>query len=74
MIGITNDTILADLNTIQDLFDKYNDAIWETQENQSGHYDKQSKLVRILMCDIRSGLNSTRCALKLLSNSGVVED
>lgn len=74
MKGITNETIKNDLRTIETLLNKYNNAIWESQEGQKAHYDKQSKFVRIVMCDVRSGLFSSYSALNELSKIKIDED
>lgn len=74
MKNITNKSIEKDLNIINNLFHKYNDAIWEGQEGQSAHYDNQTKLVKLGIRDIVTGLNVTRQALAMLNNIGIEED
>lgn len=74
MKGITNETIANDLHTIEELFHKYGDPIWENQENQKAHFDNQNKLARVAMCDIRNGLFAARQALIMLQEAGVLED
>lgn len=74
MKGITNETIKADLQVIQEMQEKYRNAVWESQEGQAAHFDRQAKLVRIVMCDVRSGLFLTQTALDQLCRAGVIED
>lgn len=74
MKGITNETITNDFLTIDALFQKYADAIWENQEGQKGHFDKQSKLVHVAMCDMRSGLSIARQAITILRSTVILED
>ena len=74
MKGITNKTIEADLRIISEMQEKYRQAVWESQEGQAAHFDRQAKLVRIVMCDIRSGLFLTQTALDQLYRAGVIED
>lgn len=74
MKGITHATIVNDIQTIQGLFAKYADAIWENQEGQKAHFDNQNKLARVAVCDVRSGLFAARQALFMLQDAGVLED
>lgn len=74
MKGITKETINRDLKTIQDMFYRYKEAIYESQEGQKAHFDNQSKLVRLLVGDIRCGLNVTENALKILKDIEIIED
>lgn len=74
MKGISNEIIKEDLQTIQEMLDRYTNAVWEAQEAQKAHYDKQNKLIRVAMCDARAGLFLARFALNQLSTAGVIED
>lgn len=74
MKNITNKSIEEDLSIINNLFQKYNSAIWEGQEGQSAHYDNQTKLVRLGIRDVNIGLNLVKQALAMLNNIGIKED
>lgn len=74
MKGITNKSIAEDLEIIGNLLNKYHYAIWENQEGQVAHFDNQTKLVRLAMGDVRTGLHITYEALRLLSELGPEED
>lgn len=74
MKNITKKSIKQDLETIQELFLKYKEAIYEKQEGQPAHFDNQSKLCKLCIGDIRCGLNIAKDALTLLSKIEVEED
>lgn len=74
MKNITNTSLKEDLELIRELRSKYTDAIWESQDGQSAHFDNQQKLVKICMGDIRCGLILTENALYKLVDIGVKED
>lgn len=74
MKGITKEAIEQDFKVIQDMVNRYKEAIYENQEGQPAHFDNQSKLCRLLICDIRCGLSITRDALNYLSGIEIIED
>ena len=74
MKNITNKSIEEDYNLVKDMFHKYSEAIYENQEAQKAHYDNQSKLVRLAMADVRTGVSVALTALKMLNSLGVIED
>lgn len=74
MKNITNEVIKQDYNTIVEMCQKYTDAIYENQEAQVAHYDKQPKLVKLCMEDVRVGLNLVSMALCTLRTIEVIED
>ena len=47
MKNITKKSIEQDLSIILDMFYKYNEAIYESQEGQPAHFDNQSKLCKL---------------------------
>ena len=53
---------------------KYKEAIYENQDGQPAHFDNQSKLCRLCICDIRCGLIIARDALNCLSVIEIIED
>lgn len=74
MKGITKESIEQDFKVIQDMVNRYKEAIYENQEGQPAHFDSQSKLCRLLIGDIRCGLSITRDALNYLSGIEIIED
>lgn len=74
MKNITKKSIEQDLIIILDMFYKYSEAIYESQEGQPAHFDNQSKLCKLCIGDIRCGLNIAKEALTLLSRIEVEED
>ena len=76
MKNITKETIKKDLEQVSDMLYKYRSAIYENQEGQKGHYDNQSKLVRIAICDVRTGLRVVKEALRMLADNDIkiIED
>ena len=76
MKNIDKNTFDNDLNIITDMFEKYSEAIYESQEGQVAHYDNQLKLIRLCMEDVRCGLNIVRSALIVLDNikENLIED
>lgn len=74
MKNITKKSIEQDLEIIQDMAYKYKEAIYEKQEGQPAHFDNQSKLCRLLIGDIRCGLNIAKEALTILNQIEVKED
>ena len=74
MKGITKESIEQDFKVIQDMVNRYKEAIYENQEGQHAHFDNQSKLCRLLIGDIRCGLSITRDALNYLSGIEIIED
>lgn len=74
MKNITKKSIKEDYELITNLAHKYSEAIWENQEAQPAHYDKQSKLVRIVMSDIRFALSVAMTALTKLNELEIIED
>lgn len=74
MKGITKEVIEQDFKTIQDMVNRYKEAIYENQEGQVAHFDNQSKFCRLLIGDIRCGLSITRDALNYLSGIEIIED
>ena len=74
MKDITKNSVKQDLETIQAMLRKYNEAIYESQEGQPAHYDNQTKLCRLLIGDIRCGLVVARDALLYLSGIEIIED
>lgn len=74
MKNINNETLEQDEQTLVDLVCKYNDAIWENQEGQKGHFDNQPKIVQMLMRDVNVGLVIALEAIKKLGDVGVIEE
>lgn len=74
MKNITKKSIERDLNTIQQLCLKYQEAIFEKQEHQPAHFDNQFKCVRLTMVNIHCGLLVARNALNYLSDMEIFED
>lgn len=74
MKGITKEVIEQDFKVIQEMVNRYKEAIYENQEGQPAHFDNQSKLCRLLIGDIRCGLSITRDALNYLSGIEIIED
>lgn len=74
MKNITKKSVEEDLRIILDMFNKYDDAIWENQEGQKAHFDNQSKSVRITISDTRTGLFLAFSALSMLSQHEIIED
>lgn len=74
MKNITKETIKEDYALINELFEKYCNAIYESQEGQPAHYDNQSKLVKLTIGDIRTGLYIASNALVKLCNIEIIED
>lgn len=74
MKNITNDSIIEDYKTIQKLASKYINAIWENQEGQEAHFDKQVKNVRLAMMNCYNGLSTAIVALNTLMDIKVQED
>ena len=74
MKNITKESVKKDYNLIAEMFEKYNGAIFENQEAQKAHYDNQSKLVRLVMGDVRTGLYVALSALATLTNLDIIED
>ena len=74
MKGITNKSLAEDKEIIGNLLDKYHAAIWERQEGQGAHFDNQHKLVKLVIGDVRAGLNVAYEALRILIDFGVEED
>jgi hypothetical protein len=74
MEGITNRRIAQDLESIRNMLNDYGGAIWCRQEGNPADYDHQMKLVRIAMCDVRTGLYLAQEALRKLNEIGVIED
>ena len=74
MKNITKESIERDFEIIQKMVFKYKEAIYESQEGQPAHFDNQSKLCRLCMCDIRCGLIVARDALNYLSGIEIIED
>ena len=68
MVGITKEVVKKDFETIHEMLNKYQDAIWESQTPNPAHYDRQSKLVRLAIGDVRSGLLIVHQALNMLSD------
>ncbi len=71
MKNITKESIKKDFDIVNELLKKYSEAIWEAQENQDSHFDRQLKLVRLAMGDVRCGLILTSQALKMLADDGI---
>ena len=63
MKGITKEVIEQDYKTIKEMLAKYSNAVYENQEGQPAHFDNQPKLCKILICDIRCGLNIVNGAI-----------
>lgn len=76
MKNITKESLQDDLKVISEMFEKYSGAIYESQEGQLGHYDNQTKLVRLTIGDIRCGLFVVRSALIMLNETSdiLIED
>ena len=74
MKGITKESIEQDYKIIFDMMYKYLDAIYEKREAQPAHFDNQSKLCKIYMCDLRMGLIMATEALKRLKDIEIIED
>lgn len=76
MKNITKEGIKKDFDLVTAMLYKYSNAVYENQEGQSAHYDNQSKLVRIAVCDVRTGLSVAKEALRMLANKDieVIED
>lgn len=74
MKNITKKSIEEDYKIISDMFNKYSDAVWENQEAQKAHYDNQSKLVRLAMGDVKTGLFLVSSALTMLIHNEIIED
>lgn len=74
MKNITKKCIDEDLITLSELLHKYSNAIYEPQEGQKAHYDNQTKLVRIAIIDLRTGLYLAKEALNVLSENNILED
>ncbi len=74
MKNITKKGIDKDIITLSELAHKYSNAIYEPQEGQKAHYDNQTKLVRIAMIDLRTGLHLAKEALNILSENDILED
>lgn len=74
MVGITRRTLKEDYELLSELRDRYQNAIWEGQEGQPAHFDNQHKIVKMAMCDVRTGLNLAVMALHMLNDMGVIED
>ena len=74
MKNITKKSIEQDLSIILDMFHKYNEAIYESQEGQPAHFDNQSKLCKLCVGDISCGLHIAKEALTLLSQIEIKED
>ena len=74
MKNITKKDIDKDLIKLSELLNKYSNAIYEPQEGQKAHYDNQTKLVRIAMINLRTGLYLAKEALKILSENNILED
>ena len=74
MEGITNRRLAQDLESIRGMLKDYSEAIWCRQEGSPADYDHQMKLVRLAMCDVRTGLFLAQEALRKLTEVGVIED
>lgn len=74
MKNITKESIEKDLNTITEMFCKYHGAIWEDQDNQPDHFDKQPKSVRLCVTDATVGLHVAMNALLMLSKKELIEE
>lgn len=74
MKGITKEVIEQDYKTIHNMGLKYKEAIYENQDGQPAHFDNQSKLCRLLMGDIRCGLNVAENAFHVLNDIDIIED
>ena len=74
MNAITKKSIEDDLKIIEQLCAKYKNAIWEGQNAQPAHYDRQLKLVKIAMVDVRTGLSLAESALTTLNECDIIED
>lgn len=74
MKGITNKSLAEDKKIIANLLEKYNAAIWESQEGQVSHFDNQPKLVKLAVGDVRAGLNVAYEALRMLNELEVIEE
>ena len=48
MKNITKKSIEQDLSIILDMFYKYNEAIYESQEGQPAHFDNQNQIMQIM--------------------------
>ena len=57
------------LETIRDIFEVYKNVIWAPQELQTDHFDRQPKLAKIALLDVRSGLLLTERALDMALKS-----
>ena len=73
MEKITNKRIKEDLEKIAEMLADYNSDIWCRQEGDPNDYDHQSKLVRLAMADVRTGLFIAREALYKLTALEVKE-
>ena len=74
MKNITNQSVKEDINVIIELLCRYQDAIWENQEGQQAHFDNQSKIVKLAMTGVRTGLCIALEAMKKLKQVKVIED
>lgn len=76
MKNITRKSLEKDHHIIGKLVEKYANAIHEEQNDKKGHYDNQTKEVRIAMNHINFGLFNAFRALCFLNNSleDIIED
>lgn len=74
MKNITKESIKQDLQIIEDMLCKYSEVIYEKQEGQLAHFDKQSLVCKLCIGDVSCGLSTVKCALDCLSELEIIED